>query len=120
MILLTNLLLSSFDDIVLEFYDAAATGTDQMVMMLTIRSDHLKETPLFAKGMLHQNAAIHQEPDGPIHGCNTDAGIHCQHPLIKLIDREMIGGIDDVLKDEIAALGRFQAVCFDASLIALR
>ncbi|HET6612289.1 MAG TPA: hypothetical protein VFG83_09880 [Kofleriaceae bacterium] len=104
---LGDLILQGLDGLVFELENEPALGADEMVVVL---AGDLVARLAVAEPALGCHAAVHQQAQGAVHGGVADALLALADPDEEIVDGDVIAQAQELIDDELALLGRVQAI----------
>lgn len=105
---LGHFVLQLLDRLVFELFDVAATGTDQVVVVLPLA--HVLVAGLaVAELHLAGDARLGEELQGAVHGGVADVRVLGPELQIQLLDAQMPVAGEETVEDDVALLGRLES-----------
>lgn len=92
------------DVLVLELDDAVAVGADEVVVLRFVEKIRVVVSLVAAQIHFAQQAAVHEEIEGPIDGGARDAAIDPPRHFVEFVGIEMVRSAERRLDDDVALL----------------
>src|SRR5262245_4326883 len=102
-------LLQLLELLAVELDDLAAALADDVVVVLLLRLGGLVARLAVVEMPLVRQATLLQQLERPVDGGVADARVHLLDGGVQLLDREVLSGPEEHLRDVVALRGRFEA-----------